>query len=85
MTIAALQAIALRECLAKGDGQLARRFFRAAAKPISVAWQLAVGGDLALPETRGDRPRDRPDQCLRRPRRPTSTSRRRAPYQVDSR
>jgi 2-polyprenyl-6-methoxyphenol hydroxylase-like FAD-dependent oxidoreductase len=57
MTIAALQAIALRECLAKGDGQLARRFFRAAAKPISVAWQLAVGGDLALPETDGDRPR----------------------------
>jgi len=39
------------------EAKALRRFFRAAAKPIAVAWQLAVGGDLALPETRGDRPR----------------------------
>jgi hypothetical protein len=35
---------------------LARRYFRAAAKPIGVAWQFAVGGDLNLPEVEGPRP-----------------------------
>jgi hypothetical protein len=34
---------------------LARRYFRAAAKPIGVAWQFAVGGDLNLPEVEGHR------------------------------
>jgi len=56
MTIAALQAVALRECLAKGDGQLARRFFRATTRPIDLAWQTASAGDLALPEVAGPRP-----------------------------
>ena len=27
--------------------------FRAAAKPIGVAWRFAVGGDLNLPEVEG--------------------------------
>jgi hypothetical protein len=35
---------------------LARRYFRAAAKPIGVAWRFAVGGDLNLPEVEGPRP-----------------------------
>jgi hypothetical protein len=48
--------VALRETLAEGDHELARRFFRAAAKPTDIAWQLAVGGDLALPEVEGARP-----------------------------
>ena len=56
MTVAALQAQALRECLERGTADLARRYFRAAAKPIGVAWQFAVGGDLNLPEVEGHRP-----------------------------
>lgn len=50
MTVAALEAVALRECLRRGSCNLPRRFFRAAAKPVRVAWQLAAGSDLALPE-----------------------------------
>lgn len=50
MTVAALEAVALRECLRRGSRNLPRRFFRASAKPVRVAWQLAAGSDLALPE-----------------------------------
>jgi 2-polyprenyl-6-methoxyphenol hydroxylase-like FAD-dependent oxidoreductase len=56
MTVAALQAQALRECLQGGANGLARRYFRAAAKPIGVAWRFAVNGDLNLPEVEGPRP-----------------------------
>jgi 2-polyprenyl-6-methoxyphenol hydroxylase-like FAD-dependent oxidoreductase len=55
MTVAVLQAQALGECLRRGSNDLARRYFRAAAKPIGVAWQFAVGGDLNLPEVEGHR------------------------------
>jgi 2-polyprenyl-6-methoxyphenol hydroxylase-like FAD-dependent oxidoreductase len=50
MTVAALEALALGDCLTRGTGDLPRRFFRAAARPIRQAWQLSAAGDLALPE-----------------------------------
>jgi 2-polyprenyl-6-methoxyphenol hydroxylase-like FAD-dependent oxidoreductase len=56
MTVAALEALALRNCLYQGTTDLPRRFFRASAKPIGQAWQLAAGGDLSLPEIEGAAP-----------------------------
>ena len=56
MTVAALEALALRNCLSRGTSDLPRRFFRATAKPIGQAWQLAAGGDLLLPEIEGTPP-----------------------------
>jgi 2-polyprenyl-6-methoxyphenol hydroxylase-like FAD-dependent oxidoreductase len=55
MTVAALEALALRDCFTQGDRDLARRFFAAAAKSVSQAWRMAVGSDLALPEVLGRR------------------------------
>jgi 2-polyprenyl-6-methoxyphenol hydroxylase-like FAD-dependent oxidoreductase len=56
MTIAALEALALRKELAVGRADLARRFFRRAARLVDVAWELAAGGDLQLPVVPGPRP-----------------------------
>jgi 2-polyprenyl-6-methoxyphenol hydroxylase-like FAD-dependent oxidoreductase len=56
MSVAGLEALALRSCLSGGTRDVARRFFNAAARPIRQAWQLAAGGDLALPEIEGPRP-----------------------------
>ncbi|MER5268201.1 2-polyprenyl-6-methoxyphenol hydroxylase-like oxidoreductase [Actinosynnema sp. NPDC002837] len=55
MTVAALESEALRKCLQDGEGDLARRFFRASAKIIDPVWQLNALGDLALPEIPGHR------------------------------
>lgn len=56
MTVAALQALALRDSLARGRKDLPRRYFRVAAKPIGVAWRFATGADLSQPEVEGHRP-----------------------------
>ena len=56
MSMAAIEALILRQCLQQGDRNLPRRFFRASAKEIRVAWQAAVNSDLALPQIEGKRP-----------------------------
>lgn len=56
MTVAALEALALRECLSAGTDDLAHRFFRAAAGPIRQAWTLSTTPDLTLPELPGNPP-----------------------------
>src|SRR4029077_18247051 len=55
MSVAALDAVALRDCLRQGVTDLPRRYFRAAAKAIGVAWQIGAGSDLAFPEVEGRR------------------------------
>jgi 2-polyprenyl-6-methoxyphenol hydroxylase-like FAD-dependent oxidoreductase len=56
MTVAALEASALRDCLRRGLDSLERRYLRTAARLVDHAWQMAIGGDLALPEVDGHRP-----------------------------
>ncbi len=56
MTVASLQALALRDCLSSGTANLPRRFYRAGAKPIQQAWQQVVGNDLSLPYVEGSPP-----------------------------
>lgn len=53
MTVAALEALVLRDCLSCGTADLARRFFRAAAVPIRQAWELSAKPDLCFPEIQG--------------------------------
>lgn len=56
MSVAACEALALQAALAGGMNGLARRYFRAAARAIDIAWQTAVGADLAIPSVQGERP-----------------------------
>lgn len=55
MTVAAQQAWALRECLAGGDADLPRRYYRRAARFIDVAWQMSTNADLNHPGVAGRR------------------------------
>jgi 2-polyprenyl-6-methoxyphenol hydroxylase-like FAD-dependent oxidoreductase len=48
MTVAAVQADALATALRDGTHDLARRYFRTAAKPIRDAWNLAAVADRAI-------------------------------------
>lgn len=55
MSVAAMDALALRTALRRGVKGLSRRYFRTAAKSINVAWGLGAGTDLAFPEVQGRR------------------------------
>lgn len=56
MTVAAIEAEVLRDCLCVGDRNLPRRFYGKSANKIRVAWRTAVGSDLMLPQVPGRRP-----------------------------
>jgi 2-polyprenyl-6-methoxyphenol hydroxylase-like FAD-dependent oxidoreductase len=56
ITVAAQEALALQQCLRTGSNDLARRFFKAAAKIIDIPWDIAVGSDLRHPQVKGARP-----------------------------
>ena len=55
MTVSALEAQALDECLAQHQAGLAENFFDRAGKIIDGAWDTAVGSDLSIPEVEGKR------------------------------
>jgi 2-polyprenyl-6-methoxyphenol hydroxylase-like FAD-dependent oxidoreductase len=57
MTTAAVEATALRDCLAQGRRGLAQRFFARAAKIISIPWSVSVTADLRFPHVQGERTR----------------------------
>jgi 2-polyprenyl-6-methoxyphenol hydroxylase-like FAD-dependent oxidoreductase len=53
MTVAAIEAEVLRECLRTSSRKVPQRFYRESAKAIQAAWRTAVGSDLALPQVPG--------------------------------
>lgn len=56
MSVAAQQALALRDCLvAAGTADLPARFYAAAGRIVDVAWQMSTGSDLRYPGVVGDR------------------------------
>ena len=55
MTVAATEAMTLRGLLARDAVPGPRRYFRAVAAAIDVAWDIAVGADLAFPQVPGKR------------------------------
>ena len=60
MTVAALEAITLGECLDRRgstDAPLARDFYRRSAGLIAVAWDMAAAVDFTYPDTTGPQPR----------------------------
>lgn len=55
MTVAAVEAMVLRDCLNESRDDVPRRFYRQAARFIDIPWDMAAGGDLAVPTTVGRR------------------------------
>lgn len=56
MTVAAQEAMMLQQCLSTGTKNLARRFFKAAARIVDIPWHIAVGSDLRNLKINGARP-----------------------------
>ncbi|GGP13587.1 FAD-binding protein [Nonomuraea glycinis] len=53
MTVSALQAALLGECLGSGEAKLAPRFFEQAARINEAPWSVVVGGDMRYLEMDG--------------------------------
>jgi 2-polyprenyl-6-methoxyphenol hydroxylase-like FAD-dependent oxidoreductase len=62
MTVAALEANALRACLEQQEAgvPLAQQFFGSITGIIETAWSMAVGSDLRFPEVQGPRTEQTP-------------------------
>jgi hypothetical protein len=56
MTVAAMQALALRRHIGAGSAGTPSRFFKDIAAVIDIPWDIAVGADLAFPQVPGPRP-----------------------------
>lgn len=57
MSVAALEALVLYDCLAtNGLADLALRFFAQSTEVIDSAWTMAVGADFRFPQTTGPKP-----------------------------
>jgi 2-polyprenyl-6-methoxyphenol hydroxylase-like FAD-dependent oxidoreductase len=57
MTVAALQALSLREHLRRHPVPQPRVLSRRLAQVVAAPWNMATGGDLAIPGARGPKPR----------------------------
>jgi 2-polyprenyl-6-methoxyphenol hydroxylase-like FAD-dependent oxidoreductase len=57
MTVAALQALALRAHLQRFPVPRPRRLFRQLARVVDAPWEIAIGNDLAFPGAQGPRSR----------------------------
>jgi 2-polyprenyl-6-methoxyphenol hydroxylase-like FAD-dependent oxidoreductase len=55
MSVAALDAETLEECLADGLEDLPRRFYRRVSKIVDTPWKLAAGADFAHPGVEGNK------------------------------
>ena len=55
MSVAALEALALRRHLERGTRPQPRRFFADLARVVDVPWEIAAGGDLVFPGVQGRR------------------------------
>jgi 2-polyprenyl-6-methoxyphenol hydroxylase-like FAD-dependent oxidoreductase len=56
MSVALSEAKALDDCLAAGNDDLARRFFREATRIVASPWAIATGEDYRYPQVEGRRP-----------------------------
>jgi 2-polyprenyl-6-methoxyphenol hydroxylase-like FAD-dependent oxidoreductase len=56
MSVAALEAMVLRNCLAAGTEELAARYFGQVSQVVDIPWSITVGNDLSLAPQANERP-----------------------------